>query len=141
LKSEHEHPDRRDIPPVILIILLAFTLFVVIDNQNDIQDSQGEIKEVASQTRDSILEACERGNESRQARLKNYRQDINALKADIALVSTFANGPSVDEYIVEKKKNIRYKERAITEEIASISEVRTKNNEELVDCEITYPEK
>lgn len=140
-EEKKENPDRRNIPPIVLIILLAFTFTIVIDNQADIGRSQDEIRNMAEQNRQNSIEGCERSNDSRVSRLENYRHDIGAYRSQIRLVKEFAGteSPVSRELIRKTQRNIQFKKETILEEIASIKSVALPNDSEVVDCELAYP--
>lgn len=100
-------------------------------------------KDTKADIRAASLEACERGNESRVARIVNYRRDIDGLQADIRFVAQFtpvlpADGP-LREWSRSKYRAITYKQQAIDSEIDAIARYATSPGSPVIDCEAAYP--
>jgi hypothetical protein len=100
-------------------------------------------KDTKQDIRAASLEACERGNESRVARIVNYRRDIDGLQADIRFVAQFtpvlpADGPLRD-WSRSKHRAITYKQQAIDAEIDAIARYATSPGSPVIDCEAAYP--
>ncbi len=92
----------------------------------------------------SSIEACERGNESRVARVLNYHRDIEATRADIRLVERFETRMPIDTVAIEvwkesKRRAIVYKRAAIRAEIRSVTPYAVRPGSAVVNCSEQLP--
>lgn len=92
----------------------------------------------------SSIEACERGNESRVARVLNLYRDIEATRADIHLVENFEKQLPVDALSIEvwkeaKLQAITYKRAAIRAELRSVKPYAVRPGSAIVNCSEQFP--
>ena len=99
-------------------------------------------RETKEQIRASQLEACERGNLSRTARVVSLWQDIGTLQADLELVRSQAPfipiGP-LSTWRTAKLDGIDAKRESIRSEIQSVERYAERPNSVRVDCQEQYP--
>jgi hypothetical protein len=149
LKAEKEHLRKMGVPvarpfgwvlPAALVVLLLISLIVGIGTAND-------TRELVEADRIQEVETCERGNESRPVQLKNYRNDVEGLDADLDnlradmdyLRATGLDGSSdllmaKRAAIQAKEKQIRKKKKAIGGLIGAVEETAIRPGSVRVTC-------